>query len=706
MLNIFRLVVKNSLKSEICDESLHSIAIPIALHDITTGSDNLVLAALSFLGGLLQVVKLPIEKQILVIEALTTKLSKVSEKNQSRKLMWSLANVQFDNQLSESVLAKMLHAACIFLADRPPVISLSTVCESLNTLKNMGVRHKEYFQKNLVTVLPAVSPWLFNEADRIRELSLVCLEPFTDEIAEQKLFDTSFQNKLRNKYYSILNQLVSVESGDSLRIWSFLIQAFGTELHDSVALLNELLKIEESALKSKNPAFRQRALEHWRFIIDCFALNPAVLNNSKRIKLVLVPLKSTDTRTVDFSKTKIELWWHLLERLGADAVSRFQEVTSPLLTFCFGSQEENTTTKGITLVFPNIVPLATTVLEGILSPETQFNASHVEDIALSRSHPFLGSEDFNSAVDNFSRLSLFTLSLKSSYDSEAYVAIIRSFIERCCVSKLIEPLKGFLRSLWTTATTKPGLMEIVFDALTAKFTYSCLLEILTEDIEHYLNWFVENEPLSAHPINRFLVKLFEAGVCWNVAQFTLAVLKYFDEQMSKLEQVSNFNNTAMAELWSKLANALIEHNESVSFPDVPQQVLLLPLTWHRKSTDNNVLHPWSILLSVWSRSDPSVIGVILNPRGLEEVDVEDCNFRPVLSAVHSELSSYFFEISSWIKRWGASWIKLANVAEVCDFFLMLYLVFKINNCYSLSESIKVHGHVCHVPHYYRRGIEN
>lgn len=70
----------------------------------------------------------------------------------------------------------------------------------------------------------------------------------------------------------------------------------------------------------------QMALEHWQFIIDCFALTPTILNNSKRIHLILVPLKSTETRTENFAATKMHLWWHLLTRLGGDALGRYDEV--------------------------------------------------------------------------------------------------------------------------------------------------------------------------------------------------------------------------------------------------------------------------------------------------------------------------------------------------------------------------------------------
>ncbi|XP_057374460.1 telomere-associated protein RIF1-like [Daphnia carinata] len=650
------------LKDETCNDILHSVAIPVTLQDISTGNDNLVLAALGFLGGLLQVVKLPLEKQALVIEVLTKKLCKVSEKNLSRKLMWSLANLQFDVQLQESHLKKMLQAACLFLEDNPPVTSLSTVCESLNALRNIGLRNEGFFSRNLTTVLSAALPWLFNEADRIRELSLACLEPFTASIAKRKLLDSSFQTLLRNKYYGVLSQLVSGESADSLKIWSFLIQAFGTQLHDSVTLLNELLKIEESALKCKNPVYRQCALEHWKYIIDCFALNPAVLNNSKRIKLVLVPLKSTDTRTVDFSITKIELWWHLLNRLGPDATLRFQEVTLPLLHFCFGVQDGKQTTKGTAFVFTNILPLATTVLAGILSLETEFKSPAIGNVELLRSYPFLNSEDFCANVESFSQWVLLTLNLKPKTDNTAgvYGKAIKSIIERCSSTDQREQLKVFILSLVETITSKPVLMEVVFDVITAAFSFSLLTELMTENMDVLLHWFVENEPLPAHPFVRFLTQFFEAGIIWNVAKFTSKIMNTLESLYRTPDEASK---SASTELWILFARALISKSHVIDLHNANVKSLLLPLTWPRIHSNECLFHPWSTLLSTWAKQDSSIVEKVLYPRGANEVDaVEPCT-HIVLSALRSELPLYFKEISSWIQSWAESWLKLANVEE-------------------------------------------
>ena len=665
-----RLVVQIDLTG-LYEECINCIAIPTALRDISTKNYSLVIAALNFLGRLLLVVKLPLDVQAMVIGALTTKLSKVSENNQTRSLMWSLANIQFDKQLQESYLSKMLDAACMFLLERNSVNSLSTVSESLNTLLSIGVRNIEFCKKNLARILSTVMPWLFNKDNRIRELSLQCLEPFTTNIAEHKLLDVTLQDKLRSKHYTVLSQLVSTQTKDSLKIWSFLVKAFGTQLLESKSIRNELLKIEESALRCKNLNFRKIALEHWRDIIDCFALKSTVLKDNKIIKLSLVPLNFKYTSSVYLSKIQIKLWWHLLNRLGPDAICRFQEVGLPLLIFCFGTKDEKQDeSKGMALIFSKILPLATTVLTGFLSSETKFEEYTADNVLLSRSLAFMSSENFTLDVANFSHWCLLSLELKSTNDNEdVYHRMILSFIERCSFSKLIEPLQAFIHSLFEKATVNPNLMEFIYDVLTDALKFNLFVELLTKNLSTLLQWFVKNHTFSDHPIYRFLHKLFETGINWNVQDFTSSVVQYLTS-LNKQQQTES--NSAVADLWSKIASALTENNNCIHLPSVHQQFLLLPLTWSCIKSEKSIFHDWSLLLAAWAKADPSIITAVINPEGEEEVNVNISTIRSVLYSIRSEFISYSRELSSWITKWTISWLKLANVAEVGRMLIYLF----------------------------------
>lgn len=90
----------------------------MVLKDVSASTDDLCQASLSFLGALLQLVKIPTEKQAEVIQSLAAKADTVrADKAQSRKVMWCLANLQIDKDLTNEDLKLMLDTALSFLND-------------------------------------------------------------------------------------------------------------------------------------------------------------------------------------------------------------------------------------------------------------------------------------------------------------------------------------------------------------------------------------------------------------------------------------------------------------------------------------------------------------------------------------------------------------------------------------------------------------
>ena len=660
--------MKGSYQGEEAFKSLHTTAIPITLQDIRTGNDTLVLQALGFLGGVLQVIKLPVKSQEEVIQVLTDKLKNVNEKNKARKLMWSLANVQFDHTLPEASLVAMLNAACIFLKETPPILSLSTVCESLNAVKNLGQRRKEFVEAHLSTILSSVFPWLFYEADRIRELSLNCLKDFPLLIEKKKLLDAPFRALLKDKYYSVLIQLVSAEVSESLTIWTFLIESFGAQLHSSVPLLNSLLKIIENALKSKNPTYRQQALEHWVSIIDCFALNTTVLNNSKRIKLILVPLKSTDTRTEQFALTKMKLWWHMLNQLGPHTAKRYQEVVATLLSFCYGSNFPTLpSTKSTIVQFPSTANFIASMLAGILSCDQQFQSDQFPEIL--RTHRFIEEEDFDTSADLFSQYCLFTLGLIGEDCPATFEIIFQSFVLRCHGANNSDVLKKFMGLVLDMIIKKPALMKVTFKSVSKMLPNSQLTQIMLDNTSVLFQWYIENEPLPTHPLIKFMADFFEAGIEWNISLFSERIMHFFDSFKS------NTNKPIVAELWSKFATTMLGKSDGISYVSVDPKTLLLPLTWCQESLDESFLMPWDMLLVNWMKTDPSILNQILNLE--KDLQLDGHVFRIVLKSLRSDIDLYHAQMGDWVKRWTLTWIKRAEIAEVIH--PLLFHIFHVHN---------------------------
>lgn len=87
----------------------------------------------------------------------------------------------------------------------------------------------------------------------------------------------------------------AVEAGnkDGLVVWSALVKVLGPTLHQQgvgTTLLNSLLQVVERAFKHHGNDIRKYAYQSWMALMDNFALDPAVLTSSKRIKLIVRPL--------------------------------------------------------------------------------------------------------------------------------------------------------------------------------------------------------------------------------------------------------------------------------------------------------------------------------------------------------------------------------------------------------------------------------
>lgn len=609
-------------------ELTETVAIPTVLEDLSKGSETLASTALSFIGSLVQVYKPSVKQQVNIIRSLSNKLKVAQNKVLSRKLMWTMASLQFNNELPEELLEVMMGSAFLFLRETPPLFSLSTVCEALNTLHNMSCRNRGFVEKNIALIFTAVYPWMYNDADRIRELSLKVLQLFTKNIEKSKLLNSTFQLQLKNEHSSFLMQLINLESVEGLKMWSFLVEALGTEMHN-VSLLNMMLRIEEAALKSKNLEFRQYALEHWQYIIDLFALNPKIINNSKRIHLMLVPLKSTENKTETFLITKIKLWWHLLKRLGANAVERYNEVTSILLQFCFGGQSYP---QGTVNAHPGSLTIALSTLAAVLDTDQTCTYGF-----LSRSHHILSEQHFSAAVQFLCDCCVVAAKMASAENSDLLAKVIQSMLSRCNEPKYEQVLGKLVTDVLGIAVGKPELaqnMLIIFREFLGD--NSQLVPVLVSKLDVLLR---ESSVNSANcdSFCQLVVNLIPAGVRWNVAKFSaelLGCLRSFSQ-----EEHSVF----VGRLWSKFAGCIVNDKDHLKLVD-PLTLTLL--------CDEEFNGQWKLLFRNWLAVNSSIIRRMLESVGeRDNVAPHDRVLRLLIETLGDETNLHKEDVSAWIDDW-------------------------------------------------------
>lgn len=107
---------------------------------------------------------------------------------------------------------------------------------------------------------------------------------------------------------------------------------YGTKLHDSLNLVNKLLRVVESAFRSSSSEQRVQGYDCWKELISNAGLNVTYLSSPRQLKLILTPLKAKFSKREPLITKRFELFGFLLEKLQDRAVVVLKE----FVEFCFG----------------------------------------------------------------------------------------------------------------------------------------------------------------------------------------------------------------------------------------------------------------------------------------------------------------------------------------------------------------------------------
>jgi len=151
-------------------------------------------------------------------------------------------------------------------------------------------------------------------------------------------------------------------------------------------------------------------------------------------------------------------------------------------------------------------------------------------------------------------------------------------------------------------------MEVAFESVTGAFGNDQLIHVLTENVNSFVKWYVENELLSTHPLSKFLSKLFNKGVLWNLTRFSAEIC------IAIASNCDVDHLSTVADLWNKYAIALIDNRSGIQLKKVDQQFVLFPPSWNLISVSTI----WSTLVSWWSEEDHSILENVFNPNILKE----------------------------------------------------------------------------------------
>nr|XP_021185071.2 telomere-associated protein RIF1 [Helicoverpa armigera] len=141
------------------------------------------------------------------------------------------------------------------------------------------------------------------------------------------------------KYPSVMKGLLQKGSILWHRLWIVFIRLLKhqvTEPQGSVGTpINSMLPVVEAAFKV-DVANRCKAFECWNVLIDSFSTETNESNINKRIKLLIIPLKSNNAKAEVTALAKFKCWWHLIQKFQSKVDKFIDTILVSFLHFCFG----------------------------------------------------------------------------------------------------------------------------------------------------------------------------------------------------------------------------------------------------------------------------------------------------------------------------------------------------------------------------------
>lgn len=280
------------------------------------------------------------KNEIESIESLIKVIKETKEKKVLTRSLWSISKSRLKKNVyvkkNEEIVETVI--SILKVQDTSSVV----VLEALQVIKSLFAVVPDEMGQSARNWYPYVFGYMFHDAVKVRSLALAIIDIGKNVLEKTTSSDDKSDilkiiiPDLKTQHCKQMNRLVVEESIDMLRQWRIIVQVLGKELHPGTSLINVLLEVVEKAFKSSKPEVRVSAFNCWEELIDNFSLDKSVLTHSKRLKLLLAPLKANNAKTEEVAHAKLLTWWHLVCKLGKKAAVNFDLVVLPLLRFCFG----------------------------------------------------------------------------------------------------------------------------------------------------------------------------------------------------------------------------------------------------------------------------------------------------------------------------------------------------------------------------------
>ncbi|XP_037946781.1 telomere-associated protein RIF1 [Teleopsis dalmanni] len=240
-----------------------------------------------------------------------------------------------------------------------------------STCKSQGLQINEVFTDELVHFcFEEIIDLAFDNDITIQASAVTaleqCLEHLNMSIVHKSIHWPDIKQNFVEKLPSRIDKLRDDRNKYWHRVWCIAIRILDKEILRGAATINCYLAIVELGFRKNETNIRSEAFACWRLLIQIFYEYNELTD--RRIKLICIPLKSTQSKSVDVAEVKLRVWWYLITCIADRIDKYYDKIVQSFLTFCFGSVEK--TTQGILHNYSTLQSLGLPCLAKLLSTET------------------------------------------------------------------------------------------------------------------------------------------------------------------------------------------------------------------------------------------------------------------------------------------------------------------------------------------------
>lgn len=217
-----------------------------------------------------------------------------------------------------------------------------------NSCKASGLLTTSFTNEELVQFwLGDILPLLFDSDRNIQNCAIAALAEALVALDVAVIHAAKCWPQIRtefvNNYTTQISAMRDTKNNNWHKIWTLLVQIMDNELLRGCTNINKFLAVVELGFRNPDNGVRSEAFLCWRVLIKIFAAYNE-LTAGKRLRLLLIPLRTSQSRSAHVSSIKLRVWWYLISCLDVDMPKSFDTAIECFLSFLFGGGSRNTAT--------------------------------------------------------------------------------------------------------------------------------------------------------------------------------------------------------------------------------------------------------------------------------------------------------------------------------------------------------------------------